>query len=151
MYVLCVYANLRPLCELVQILEEEGVFGNAQFLELPLHLTCIDSDVASFHLPSFFKDFFVHGDQTALPWIARGLRRVLTAAGGFAPIVGAGTCAHMISELMVLCASEDIGGGQGRQGRVEGQARQRAFTAVVLLDRLVDLVSIGLPPPSQRR
>ena len=70
-------------------------------MELQLDVISLDEDVLSFHLPSFFNDFFVEGDQSWLPWIARGLLRILYHAGPCHSIQGIGTCARMITDLLM--------------------------------------------------
>lgn len=88
------------LCE--SILEEHGVYGQVSFHQLALHMIPIDHDLWSFQLPSFFRSIALDGDETPLPWVAKGLVRLQEAFGPFSQIHSIGETAHSVAELYKL-------------------------------------------------
>ena len=137
------------------------MYGRVWPMELQLDLIALDSDVLSFHLPSFYPDYFLHADMTCLPWIARALLRILrgehgTGVGGpggvgrkregCRSVQGVGVCARRVADLLLRAwdyhieEQDEEGRGRGRGEDEEGDGGGMAIENIVLIDRTADLV-----------
>eukprot|EP00040_Diaphanoeca_grandis_P036505 m.232962 g.232962 ORF g.232962 m.232962 type:complete len:629 (+) comp33630_c0_seq1:225-2111(+) len=135
-HIIVAFTPRRSLvCEAV--FEEQGVFGDVTFESLPLQLLPIDTDCASFHMPGFFTDCFLHNDYTNVPVIANAVADIEAMCGEFHSIHGVGGTSRMVADLIV----------RAREKREEHLIGSTALplpsgvTQVVLFDRPADFLS----------
>ncbi|CAH1254379.1 VPS33B [Branchiostoma lanceolatum] len=118
------------VCDMV--LEHEGVFGLVSIEELHLDLIPLDRDLLSMELPQFFRDYFLHGDQTWLASIAKSLVNIQSLFGPIPNVYGQGRCAKMVADMVEMMMSE-----QGERQSPVGCEIGHLF----LIDRDVDYVT----------
>ena len=76
------------LCE--KILEEEGVYGDAQVSEFPLDLIPLDDDVYSMELNDAFADLYLRRDVSCIHSMAQSIMKLQKSSGVIPKILAKG-------------------------------------------------------------
>lgn len=63
----------RKLMSIMQLFEEEGIYGNVTVYQYQWEMIELDSNILSLEFPSFFRTTFVNSDQSYLPCIAKSI------------------------------------------------------------------------------
>lgn len=117
-------------CDL--IFEREGLFEYVQMDELENDLIQLDSDLLSMEFPRFFSNYFLFGDQSWFPSIAKSLINIQEWFGIIPNVHLHGNCAKSIYELVEKLES------------LENNIRNRIDYKIghlVLIDRNVDFIT----------
>eukprot|EP00192_Tetraselmis_astigmatica_P009005 CAMPEP_0117660092 /NCGR_PEP_ID=MMETSP0804-20121206/6782_1 /TAXON_ID=1074897 /ORGANISM="Tetraselmis astigmatica, Strain CCMP880" /LENGTH=621 /DNA_ID=CAMNT_0005466795 /DNA_START=43 /DNA_END=1908 /DNA_ORIENTATION=+ len=120
-----------------RILEEEGILGDITIGEFPLDLVPFESDVLSLELGSAFRECTLDSDPSSLFYVARALIKLEATIGAVPRVLGKGTAAKSVSDLMQRLRREI-----GMLGSADAAAPSSPqVDAMILLDRQVDLVT----------
>lgn len=63
----------RKLMSVMQLFEEEGIYGSVAVYQYQWELIELDSNILSLEFPNFFQSTFVNSDQSYLPCIAKSI------------------------------------------------------------------------------
>ncbi|XP_033634105.1 vacuolar protein sorting-associated protein 33B-like isoform X1 [Asterias rubens] len=118
------------VCEM--LLEQEGVYGDVEMEDFRLDLIALDRDILSLELPSFFRDYFLHGEQSLLHTIATSIVNLQSLFGTIPHVYGLGRCAKMVWDLVKTL--------QSLQGEPRAPIRNE-IGHIFLIDREADLVT----------
>lgn len=77
------------------ILEEEGVYEYVTLHELENDLIQLDNDTLSMEFPKFFTNYFLNGDQSWFPSIAKSLINIQEWFGQIPNVHLHGSCAKV--------------------------------------------------------
>jgi hypothetical protein len=114
------------------VLEQEGIYGNAEVVEWALELIPLDTDVMSLERPRFHSRVFVDGDQTWLHDVASSLVSFQALFGTIPTIYGVGKYSKMVAEMVEFMTEDD-----SYSISSEGQK----IDALIMLDRSCDYVT----------
>lgn len=89
------------------VLEEHGVLGDANIMELPLHFVPLEPDLLSLELESSFSDLSLRKDPTSIFASAKALMLLQKQYGLFPRILGKGDNAKRLSDLLLRMRQEE--------------------------------------------
>ncbi|RDA85860.1 hypothetical protein CP532_4910 [Ophiocordyceps camponoti-leonardi (nom. inval.)] len=121
-----------------QLLEEAGVLGDVSISELPLFFFPLEKDVLSLELDDAFRDLYLSNDVTPNHLLARALMQVQQNHGLFPRIVGKGSNAKRVADLLCRLRQEALAGEDASKS---GLSPSTTNESVIIIDREVDLVT----------
>ncbi|RDA96041.1 hypothetical protein CP533_5928 [Ophiocordyceps camponoti-saundersi (nom. inval.)] len=121
-----------------QLLEEAGVLGDVNISELPLFFFPLEKDVLSLELDDAFRDLYLSKDVTPNHLLARALMQVQQNHGLFPRIVGKGSNAKRVADLLCRLRQEALAGEDASK---TGLSPSTTNESVIIIDREVDLVT----------
>ncbi|KAJ3407009.1 hypothetical protein HDV05_005632, partial [Chytridiales sp. JEL 0842] len=127
------------LCE--QVLEEEGIYGDCTIGEFHLDLFILEDDLWSLELDNSFRELFLEGDTTSIYYIAKAVMKLQTVFGIIPRILGKGTCAKQLSDLILRMRTE-LGANLEDGESIDNLFPQISeIDSLIILDRTMDLVT----------
>lgn len=124
-------------CELVAVLnllEEEGVFGLVTVYRFMWEMISLDSSVLSFELPNLFHTLFVDGDKSFLPAMAHSLWSLQILFGKIPMTVTCGKFASQVCKILHIL-SKELGNPTRQDSDID---------CLVVVDRDFDYASVLL-------
>ncbi|RCI15408.1 hypothetical protein L249_7032 [Ophiocordyceps polyrhachis-furcata BCC 54312] len=121
-----------------QLLEEAGVLGDVSISELPLFFFPLEKDVLSLELDDAFRDLYLSKDVTPNHLLARALMQIQQNHGLFPRIVGKGSNAKRVADLLCRLRQEALAGEDASK---TGLSPSTTNESVIIIDREVDLVT----------
>ncbi|KAJ8304877.1 hypothetical protein KUTeg_018460 [Tegillarca granosa] len=118
------------VCEM--ILENEGVYGDIDILELNLDLIPLDRDLLSLEMPDFFRTFYLDSDYVWIHTVAKSLIGLQAFTGMIPNIYCIGKGAKMVYDLMDTILGEKM---------VEPEYSRNEIGSLFIIDRNVDFVT----------
>lgn len=118
------------------ILEEEGVYEYVTLHELENDLIQLDDDTLSMEFPKFFTNYFLHGDQSWFPSIAKSLINIQEWFGQIPNVHLHGSCAKGVFEL-----ANRYNENSSNPIKSDANLNDYKIGHLLLLDRNIDLVT----------
>ncbi|VUC28355.1 unnamed protein product [Clonostachys rosea] len=124
-----------------QILEESGVLGDVNVVELPLSFFPLENDVLSLELNDSFRDLYLSKDITPNFLLAKALMEIQQNHGLFPRIIGKGDNAKKVADLLGRMRQELLAGGDSSEANRAGLTPSTTNDSVIIIDREVDFVT----------
>ncbi|EEH42838.1 tethering complex ATP-binding subunit VPS33 [Paracoccidioides brasiliensis Pb18] len=129
-----------------QILEDDGIIGDANIAEFPLYFLPLESDILSLELDTSFPDLYLHKDIGPIYLSAKALMNLQLRHGFFPRIIGKGDNARKLADQLLrmrkeLDAEETAGMNDGA-GR--GLMISSMTESLIIIDRDVDFATVLL-------
>ncbi|KAI8809867.1 vacuolar protein sorting-associated protein 33A [Cladochytrium replicatum] len=126
------------VCE--RVLEEEGVYGEVTLGEFHLDLVPLDEDVVSMELDNSFRELYLDGDTSSVYYVAKAIMKLQTVFGVIPRIIGKGTCAKLLVDLVLRMRRElSISADESTNSRIFPASSE--IDSLIIIDRTVDLVT----------
>ncbi|KAH8102390.1 Sec1-like protein [Cristinia sonorae] len=117
-----------------RILEEEGVLGDVTISSYNLQFIPLAEDVVSLENDDAFKEIWVDGDETVIFNSMQALASFQRLYGPFPRIVGKGTYAAKLANLLTRH-------NQGQGPSAPGKVASEKLDSLIILDRQVDMIT----------
>lgn len=124
-----------------QLLEEAGVLGDVNIVELPLSFFPLENDVLSLELDESFRDLYLSKDVTPNFLVAKALMEIQQNHGLFPRIIGKGDNAKRVSDLLSRMRQELLAGEDASEANKIGLTPSTTNESVIIIDREVDFVT----------
>lgn len=128
------------------ILEESGVLGEANVLELSLHFVPLERDVLSLELDDSFSDLYLRKDPTCIFTSAQALMLLQKQYGLFPRILGKGDNAKRLADLLQRMRSEeDVNASSDPNSSYLtsfGLTPSSLIENLIIIDREVDFLTV---------
>ncbi|KAL1139098.1 hypothetical protein AAG570_009159 [Ranatra chinensis] len=116
---------------LIQLLEEEGIYGKVRVYPFHWELIRLDSRLLSIEYPTFFKNVFLEGDHSYLSCIARSIWSLQMLLGKPRTTFIQGKLSHLVHEMVNMLSDT-----------VQKPEREDCDIACfIIVDRSVDYVT----------
>lgn len=126
----------RKLMSIMQLFEEEGIYGSVTVYQYQWELIELDSSILSLEFPNFFRTTFVNSDQSYLPCIAKSIWSLQMLFGKPLMMFLQGKYSQQLSEQIDVFCNQ-----LGTPDKVDPD-----IGTFVVVDRDIDYASVLLTP-----
>jgi hypothetical protein len=121
-----------------KILEEAGVLGDTNIVELPIYFLPLEKDVLSLELEESFSNLYLRKDPTSTFLLARALMLIQQKHGLFPRITGKGDNAKRLADLLKRMRQEVMAGEDTSESNRLGLTPSNTIESLIVIDREVD-------------
>ncbi|KAJ3328092.1 hypothetical protein HDU93_001673 [Gonapodya sp. JEL0774] len=129
------------VCE--KLFEEEGVLADLTIGEYHLDLVPLEDDFLSLEVEGSFRELYLEGDTTCVYYLAKAIMKLQTLYGVAPRIVGKGTYARVLADLLVNLRRELLANTANLTHSPSSSVFPSisSIDSIIVLDRSVDLVT----------
>lgn len=128
-----------------KILEDEGVLGDVNVSEFPMHFLSLEEDLLSLEFEDAFTDMYLRKDPTSIFLASKALMLIQQRHGFFPRIFGKGDNARKLASLLVRARKElDVDDTSGYGIGARSILPSATIDSLIIIDRDVDFATLLL-------
>lgn len=122
----------------LQFLDQEAVLSDISLLDFGLEFVPLDNDLISLEDETAWKAIYCDGDQTSIFRSAQALMTLQHAYGLFPRILGKGTLARRLADLLIRQRREHLASDPSNPALM---TPSQSIDSLIIIDRAVDLAT----------